>query len=726
MTSPESRTGGRGDSGAIPILSFQVRIEADIVAARQRARQVGALLGYDVQHQTRLATAVSEIVRNAFNYAGGGRIEFAIEGRTAPQLLVVRVVDSGPGILNIQQILEGRYQSPTGMGLGILGARRLMDQFHIESEPGAGTTVTMTKLLPRRGPLITPETLPSLLDELARNRSDMGPLDEMQQQNRELLATLNELSARQEELERLNRELEDTNRGVVALYAELDEKADHLRRADEMKSRFLSNMSHEFRTPLNSILALSRLLLDHVAGNLTPDQERQVTFIRKGAESLYELVNDLLDLAKVEAGKITLHPAEFDVHNLFGALRGMLRPLLVNTSVNLLFDEPEAVPAVVSDEAKISQILRNFISNALKFTERGEVRVSARREDDRVIFSVADTGIGIDPVDLERIFEEYAQIDSPIQRKVKGTGLGLPLSRKLAELLGGGVSVESTPGVGSTFSLTIPVVFGRAAAPDPAPPVDNGGKTPVLVVEDHLETRLLYEEYLKNSPYYLVPASTISEARAAVENISPRAIVLDLLLANENGCTLLAELKGSEDTKAIPVLVISAVDDPRKVYGLGADVYAVKPVAKKWLLDSLDRCTRARRILLVDDDPAFRYLARQLFTGAPLEFVEAENGLEGLEAAHRCHPDLLFLDLMMPRMNGFEMLEQLRSSPETRDIPVIVSSSRHLGEKELRHVEGLGAAILSKDEFAAGNAAEAVREILTRFGLSDLCSPGGN
>src|SRR5262249_20502651 len=210
----------------------------------------------------------------------------------------------------------------------------------------------------------------------ARPREDA--LEEVRQQNQELLRTLGELQKRQTELRQLNRELEDTNRGVVALYAELDEKADYLRRASEMKSRFLSNMSHEFRTPLNSIQSLARLLLDRSDGDLMPEQEKQVSYIRKAAEDLTELVNDLLDLAKVEAGKVIVRPTEFEAGPLFGALRGMLRPLLThNASVALVFEEPVGVPTLNTDESKVSQILRNFISNALKFTERGEVRVSA-------------------------------------------------------------------------------------------------------------------------------------------------------------------------------------------------------------------------------------------------------------------------------------------------------------------------------------------------------------
>ncbi|HEX6231285.1 MAG TPA: ATP-binding protein, partial [Actinomycetota bacterium] len=420
----------------LPILTVKITSEPDVVLARQRARQLARLVGFDAQDQTRIATAVSEIARNAYVYAGGGHVEFLIEGQTAPQLFAVRVVDQGPGIPHLDVVLSGQYQSSTGMGLGLVGARRLMDVFDVDSTPGCGTTVVMRKLLPRRTPLVTAARLPSLLDALAATRSD-DPLTEVRSQNQELLRTLDELRRRQLELARLNGELEDTNRGVVALYAELDEKADHLRRADELKSRFLSNMSHEFRTPLNSILALSRILLAGSDGPLTAEQARQVQFVRKAADELLELVNDLLDLAKVEAGKIVVRPGEFTVDRLFGALRGMLRPLLLNPALDLVFDDAGDLPPVVSDESKVSQILRNFLSNALKFTERGEIRVGARVEGSRITFTVRDTGIGIAPEDQETIFKEFNQLDHPLQRRVRGTGLGLPLSRRLAELLGG-------------------------------------------------------------------------------------------------------------------------------------------------------------------------------------------------------------------------------------------------------------------------------------------------
>src|SRR5262249_25936292 len=322
-------------------------------------------------------------------------------------------------------------------------AQRLMDNFHIHSTPGRGTVVELVKILPRKKDLINRNELSAIGDVLVREKPE-DATGELRRQNRELLLSLQDLRRQREELTHLNQELQDTNRGVVALYAELDERAEHLRRADELKTRFLSNMSHEFRTPLNSILALTRFLLDGTDGRLGEEQTKQVGFIRKSAENLSELVNDLLDLAKVEAGKTIVRPSEFSVQNLFGALRGMLRPLLMGDAVSLVFEEVP-LPALESDEGKISQILRNFISNALKFTESGEVRVTALHDEetDRITLSVSDTGIGIAPQDHQAIFQEFTQIENPLQHKSKGTGLGLPLSKRLAELLGGEVKVES-------------------------------------------------------------------------------------------------------------------------------------------------------------------------------------------------------------------------------------------------------------------------------------------
>jgi signal transduction histidine kinase len=574
------------------ILCMTIENEQGVVAARQRSRDIARQLGFSALDQTRIATAVSEIARNAFDYARDGRVDFEIEGNSQPQLLLVRITDKGPGIASLDTLLSGNYRSTTGMGIGIVGSQRLMDQCTIESTE-RGTVVTLKKLLPDTAPLVTPEIIGQLGALLAASHPG-GSFEEVQQQNRELMATLADLRDRQLELTQLTQELEDTNRGVVALYAELDERADHLRRADDMKSRFLSNMSHEFRTPLSSIRALSNLLLDRVDGELGAEQERQVTFIRKAAEDLSEIVNDLLDLAKIEAGKIEIRPAPFEVANLFSALRGMLRPLLVGNAVDLVFDDAHALPALCTDEAKIAQIVRNFVSNALKFTERGEVRVSAQLTADgrNVKFSVSDTGIGIAPDDQQLIFEEFGQVEHPLQQHVKGTGLGLPLCSKLCTLLGGQISLASTPGKGSVFSATIPCRYADPHAGEFD--LANLGRldenrVPVLIIEDEPAVRIVYEGYLRNTRYQPILVGNLRDAATVLDRIKPGAIMLDILLGGEDSWLWLAQTKAAPQTRAMPVIVASEVEDPRKGHALGADAYFIKPLSRDVLIAALNR-----------------------------------------------------------------------------------------------------------------------------------------
>lgn len=579
------------------ILTAVIGNELDVVGARQRARQIAALCGFGVQDQVRIATAVSELARNVWNYAGTGKIHFAIEGSTAPQVFAIRIEDRGPGIAQLDHILAGQYESQTGMGLGILGARRLMDRFHIHSVPGKGTDITLQKFFPREAPLLTGPAIGALSGSLQALPSDIT-LSEVQQQNHELLATLAELKTRQDELLQLTRELEDTNRGVVALYAELDEKADHLRRADQMKSRFLSNMSHEFRTPLSSIRALAKLLIDRVDGELSTEQEKQVMFILQSAVGLNDLVNDLLDLAKIEAGKVDVHANTFNVADLFSALRGMLRPLLVSESLNLTFIDPDPALEMHTDEGKLSQILRNFISNALKFTETGAIIVSATPlpQEGMIRFAVSDTGLGISAEDQQFIFEEFSQVENHLQRRVKGTGLGLPLCRNLATLLDGKVAVDSTPGVGSVFSLALPVRHapraGGDAAPQPAQAAAHDQRIPVLVVEDNASIRLLYEKFLAETEFRPVFARSVREAVELWEQDRPAAVILDILLHGENSWHWLAELKNDPLRRQVPVIIATEIEDERKGLALGADAYYIKPLLQAQLLSTLRTLTQ--------------------------------------------------------------------------------------------------------------------------------------
>jgi signal transduction histidine kinase/CheY-like chemotaxis protein len=534
------------------LLTLRIAREEDVVNARQRARQVAETLGIDAQGQTRLATALSEMSRNAFRYAGGGTVEFALNADEA--VLSITISDRGPGIPHLQSVLDGSYRSSTGMGIGIVGTRRLVDGFDIRSARGSGTVVTLRKTLPGR-PIIGPGDVARNVDRLARQTATAR--NEFEYQNHELLAALAELTQRQEELARLNAELQDTNRGVLALYAELDQKAETLQRADAMKSKFLSNMSHEFQTPLNSILALTRLLLDRADGELQPEQEKQITFIRSAAQQLSELVHDLLDLAKVEAGKITVRPSAFTVNDVFGALRGLIRPLHQREAVTLVFDNVDGLPPLLSDEGKIAQILRNYLSNALKFTEHGEVRVSASLDADGIVcFEVRDTGIGIAPDDQNRLFQEFGQVPNPLQGRERGTGLGLSLSKRLAELLGGSVGVTSTIGVGSTFWVRLPAVLpgcvpDAGAAAGPASPT-------VLVVDDEQTARYVLRRCLASLGCSVMEASSGEDALRRAASDRPDLILLDLWMPDMLGTEVLARLKRERTTADIPVIIATS------------------------------------------------------------------------------------------------------------------------------------------------------------------------
>ena len=588
----------------IRLLTVRLAREEDVVIARQRARQIADALGFDTHDQTRIATAVSEIARNAFRYARGGRAEFGLDPDT--RMLAIQVEDAGPGIRDLQAVMGGSYRSTTGMGLGIIGSRRVMDAFEITSVPGQ-TRVRMGKQLPRRREMPSQAELGSLMTRLAVEKPQSFS-DELQLQNHELLAALEELRLRQEELTRLNEELQDTNRGVLALYAELDEKAEHLRRADAMKSRFLSNMTHEFQTPLNSMLALTRLLLDRADGDLTTEQERQVNFIRDAVLDLSELVADLLDLAKVEAGKVSIRPGVVYVSELFGALRGLMRPLQTTDAVALLFEPADDIPPIYTDEGKVSQILRNYISNALKFTERGDVRVSVEVDGANVTFRVRDTGIGIAPQDQDRLFQEFAQIPNRLQAKVRGTGLGLSLSKRLAELLGGTVGVSSTPGEGSTFWVTVPAVMPGFEA----------------------------------------------DAAAALGPLAPAV---------------------QRETRPVPTA------------------------------------------LVVDDEQTSRYVLRRYLTAAGCRVIEATGGKEGLARAASEHPDVVFLDLMMPDMLGTEVLARLKRDPATADIPVIIATSQAVDAAERDRLVTHAVALLPKGRIGGSSGDADLRDALAAAGI---------
>lgn len=706
---------------ASQIFQLSLQSEQDVVQARQRAREVGAELGLDNQDQIRLATATSEIARNAFRYARNGKVTFSLLLEPV-QSLQVEVTDSGGGIAQLDKILEGRYKSQTGMGMGILGTKRLMDEFHIETSP-QGTTVRMAKQLPRFRSVWTEKSADELSRRL-RGRIPPSPFDEVDRQNLELLNTLQELRTRQEELEMLNRELEDTNRGVVALYAELDERADYLRRASELKTKFLSNVSHEFRTPLNSIISLSRMLIDRIDGDLTDEQMKQVRYIESSARDLHELVNDLLDLAKVEAGKIRMRPKRFEVNELFSALKGMLKPLLAdNSSVNLVFEDTSELPPLHTDEGKVSQILRNLISNALKFTPNGSVTVSASMRDGRSVeFRVADTGIGIDPQHHETIFMEFSQLENPLQERYRGTGLGLPLCRNLAKLLGGAIWLESEPGKGSTFYVNIPAVYvGEAVQGDGGemPPAPEFVRAPVLVLEDNQETAHIFESYLRNTEFQAILTTSIAQAEIWAARHAPKALLLDVYVNDDPCWDFLARVRAR--WPGVPCIATSVSDEAAAARKCGANGFLRKPVSRDALLEELRRQTAqtgTRKLLVVDDNEISRYILRDLLDQPWLQIVEAPSAKEALARIHEEIPDGIILDLLMPDMSGFELLRRLRADEATERLPILIYTSKELTEPERLELKKLGAPVVRKGDVASRLSAQPFLEWAQSAGIA--------
>jgi signal transduction histidine kinase/CheY-like chemotaxis protein len=524
----------------------ELRDDEGVVLARRRARDVAELLGFDRQDQTRIATAVSELARNAHRYAHGGRVTFARDA----EALHIEVADDGPGIADLDAVLSGRFRSGTGLGRGLAGVRQLMDDFTITSDAGRGTRVTCAKRLPAppAGEAAAPDDR-TLRAELTARRA-ANPYDEITRQNEELLQALGEVRARQEELLALNRELDDTNRGVVALYAELDDRAEQLRESDERKSRFLADMSHELRTPLNSIIALTELLADGLPP-LQGEQVTQVAFVRRMAEDQLRLVGDLLDIAKIEAGRLDLELTEVSVAELLTALRAQLRPLAESRDLSLRLDAAPGVPPLRTDEGKLVQVVRNLVSNAVKFTPGGEVVVSAEAEGGELVLRVADTGIGIAEEHLERIFDEFVQVPGELQREARGTGLGLPLSRKLVELLGGRLTVASKVGAGTTFTVRVPLTYvAPDAGPEPASP-----EGAVLVVDDDEAARYVLRTHLRDSAWRVAEAAGGEAALAAVDRGLPVAVVLDLSMPDMDGIQVLDRLRARYGADQLPVVV---------------------------------------------------------------------------------------------------------------------------------------------------------------------------
>jgi PAS domain S-box-containing protein len=485
--------------------------------------------------------------------------------------------------------------------------------------------------------------------------------------------------------------------------------------ANRHKTTFLANMSHELRTPLNAILGFSELLID-ATGDRFPiaTRTRFLEQIYTSGKHLLALINDILDLSKVEAGQMELRLQMVSVAGIISQVCSTVEPLATQKQITIECDATPAVE-VMADEGKLKQMVLNLVSNAIKFTpEGGKVTVTAARVGDRLEITVADNGIGIAEQDLPRMFKEFQQLDSGVNRQQQGTGLGLALTRSFAVLHGGDVRVESTRGKGSRFTIDIPIE-NRSAKAVPtlsitpaATQIGNVNRPLVLIVEDDPASAELLARQVERAGFRTEVARTGAEALAIAQARKPVAITLDIMLPDMDGWEILKRLKSDEVTNQIPAIVVSVVDNPELGAALGALDYFVKPLEAKELIKrlskiNLKRLRGGRRtcVLVVDDEPANRDWAKLVLEPAGFDVTVATGGREGMELARSQKPDVVVLDLMMPEIDGFQVVQALSDDDGTRAIPIAVLTAKHLTNADIAELDGRVSTILMRGSTGA-------------------------
>jgi signal transduction histidine kinase/CheY-like chemotaxis protein len=510
-------------------------------------------------------------------------------------------------------------------------------------------------------------------------------------------------------LEEATAPFEMTVRGFQESNDQLLQANAELRRASQMKSAFLANMSHELRTPLNSIMGFSQLLVGEDFGPLNQRQVRYLGHITASGRDLLGLVNDILDLSKVEAGQMELHVESIEARGLVVTVLETVEPLAAEKQIEIT-SRVAAGTELTADRAKLRQMLLNLLSNAIKFTpQAGRVSIVARQVKEQVEFAVSDTGIGMAAEDIGRIFDEFVQLEAGTRRQQGGTGLGLALTKRFAELHGGDIRVESSPGRGSTFLLRLPIHQPNAVAAAEARSISaaDPSRPLILVVEDDFKAAGLLARLLEAGGFRTDIASSGTDALKKARELTPSAITLDILLPGLDGWEVLTQLKRDQATRDIPIVVVSMVDNPELARALGALDYFVKPVDGRALVSRLReyRITanvRADdvRLLVIDDEPVNLELVEALLKGTGFKVLRALGGQEGIDAARAARPHLILLDLMMPGVSGFDVVEALRADKSTRSIPILVLTAKDLTEDDKKQLKGEVAAIFARDSTA--------------------------
>lgn len=525
-------------------------------------------------------------------------------------------------------------------------------------------------------------------------------------------------------------ELKQRETQLGELVDSLAQARDQAMEATRTKSQFLANMSHELRTPLNAVIGIAEMLHEDAEADGLDDLLEPLSRINAAGNHLLNLINEILDLSKIEAGKIEMISEDFGVSAMLDEVSTMVLPLAQKNSNTLTVDCADDVEQMHADPTRVRQIVFNLLSNACKFTEDGSVTLSVCREalgdEDKILFSVADTGIGMSAEQMARLFHEFTQADASTTRKYGGTGLGLTISRRLSRLMGGDIVVESELGVGTTFTAILPVDVPDICL-DADAPIEGMGHGSrgsrkrgnlVLVIDDDIAVRDLMERRIAQDGFKVVTAKNGQEGIKLARELDPALITLDVLMPGVDGWQVLRQLKSESKLADIPVVMCTIVDDKNRGYALGAADYINKPIGRDNLRNVLDRylsATAGARILVVEDDESTRTMLRRLLVGEGCLVSEASNGRIGLQQLVEAKPDLILLDLMMPEMDGFEFLSELRVSEAYSGIPVVVITAADLTEGDRARLNGGVEQILRKTAFSLDDLLEEVRREVSRI-----------
>jgi signal transduction histidine kinase/CheY-like chemotaxis protein len=490
-----------------------------------------------------------------------------------------------------------------------------------------------------------------------------------------------------------------------------------LREVDQLKSQFLANMSHELRTPLNSIIGFSRVILKGIDGPVSDLQQQDLTAIYNSGQHLLGLINDILDLARIEAGKMELNFEEVHLAEMVTSVFSTAKGLVKEKPIHLIPRIPADMPTVRGDTMRVRQVLLNLISNASKFTDEGSITVETSVQKGptgrmEALINVVDTGPGISLEDQEKLFKAFSQVDGSATRKSGGSGLGLSICANLVQLHGGRISVHSEVGKGSTFWFTLPLYN----QPQQEIPSD---KKIILAIDDDPQVIGLYERYLSPQGYYVVPLTDPLKARERILEIKPFAVTLDIMMPHKDGWSVLTDLKSDPDTKDYPVIICSIMEQADKGFSLGAADYLVKPILEEDLVHALDRINKdgsIHEVLVIDDDPNdLRLMEKILNENGRYKPILAEGGRKGWEILNTQPPHAIVLDIFMPDMDGFTILEKLRDDPRLCQIPVLVVSGGGLTNEQQKQLTDFGQRLITKGSLKEGELISSIEEALKRI-----------